>query len=188
MKIRKRRLKQCVYTETVHQNHSVRTMNYADPLCLTSHGIDVKPRPTQTPNTTGKVDCKNGVLKIVLSKLQQVDPSVLPSTIEYFITNILRGSKVLSTFELSRGYYPSIMGISRRKIPQKLLKAHTEREETREFERIVRSKAPDTIPSSQLLTGALILIYYHRYKQNEKDEWKRSRCRTSRGKLRLMPN
>lgn len=98
------------------------------------------------------------------------DKDAKPETIiarTSFMTNLFRGSKVMSAFQLVRGYAPSILGIPRRVVPQELLDSHTERETTPALERVMRSNMQRLVERTKLTERRDVLVYYKSSKQNE---------------------
>lgn len=141
---------------------------------LTKHSITIQPRPSRSSNKTGKVERNNGVFKTVLEKIQKADQKSTPQVLiarASFITNLMRGSKVMSAFQLARGYMPSILGIPRTIVTDELLDAHVERESIRALERIMRSKSPNTIDPQRLTAGTKICVFHKSTKHNEPNEW-----------------
>lgn len=57
----------------------------------------------------------------------------------HFTSNILYGSKLLSSFELVRGYTPSIEGTGKSAVPKFVIKAHKEMEARRLLARMLKS-------------------------------------------------
>lgn len=138
------------------------------------HEITVNPRPSRSSHKCGQVERNNGIFKLVVGKLQRADPKATPSNIiarASFVTNLLRGSRIMSSFQLARGYSPSVHGIPRRIMPQSLLDAHIEREATRALERVRKFNAPNTLSLSSMSTGDTVLVFYRSSKMNEADEW-----------------
>lgn len=141
---------------------------------LTMHSIHIHPRPSRSSNKTGRIERNNGVLRTVLDRMQRADINGNPETIlarASFITNLIRGSKTMCAFQLARGYMPSVLGIPKRVVSDELLQSHIERESVRALERILRSKAADTIDPLLLPTGTKVLIYHKSSKNNEPNEW-----------------
>lgn len=141
---------------------------------LTKHSITLHPRPSRSSNKTGKVERNNGVFKAVLDRLQKADEHAVPQVLiarASFLTNLFRGSKVMSAFQLARGFTPSILGIPRAIVSGELLDAHVERESIRALERIMKSKSPETIDHGQLTPGTKIATFHKSSKQNEPNQW-----------------
>eukprot|EP00171_Calliarthron_tuberculosum_P003150 IDg3150t1 len=62
-----------------------------------------------------------------------------------FISNVLYGNKVLSSFELVRGYTPSILGSGQRAIPKELREAHDAMVARRLLSRMMKSKSSKSL-------------------------------------------
>lgn len=141
---------------------------------LTRHSITIHPRPSRSSNKTGIVERNNGVLRTVIDKMQKADTNGTPEIIlarASFITNLLRGSKVMSAFQMARGYMPSILGIPRDIVTNDLLEAHIERESIRALERIMKSKSSDDTPNTQLTPGTKVMVFHKSTKHSEPNMW-----------------
>lgn len=141
---------------------------------LRLHNILINPRSSQTSHMTGIIELNNGVFKTVMSKFQMADTNAKPETLvarASFMTNLIRGSKYMSAYQMARGHTPSIFGIPRQMISQYVINAHIERESTRSIERLIKSKVSKTVNTAILTPGMKILVYYKRSKQNEVNEW-----------------
>lgn len=88
-----------------------------------------------------------------------------------FQTNVMRGSKLMSAFQMERGYKPSVLGIPRSIISEDILNIHVEHSSIREIERIMRFKSSETIDPNKMNMVNRILVYHKRSKQNEPNEW-----------------
>lgn len=129
---------------------------------LSSHSITLHTRPSRSSNKCGRVERNNGVFKFVLERLQKADATASADVLitrSSFMTNVFPGTKILSAFQVARGYFPSILGMPTRMSSQDLINAHTVRESTRALERILRSHSPTLIDRSQLHPGTEVLIY-----------------------------
>lgn len=70
----------------------------------------------RSSNKTGRIENNGGVLRELLERIQRADNLGNPLTIiarDSIITNHIRGSKVMSAFQPTRGYIPSVLGIPR---------------------------------------------------------------------------
>lgn len=156
-------IKQTLETCWIYKHGAPRRFSADHELCrpilrkfLDKHAIQLNPRPSRSSDKVGKVERNNGVFKMVLDRIQKSDTTANIDTIiarASFITNLLRGSKIMSAFQLVRGYAPSILGIPRQGVTQDLLSAHVDREATTAMERVMRSKDPNTINPQQLPPG-----------------------------------
>lgn len=152
---------------------------------LDSHGATFRPRPARRHNKVGIVERKHGTLKRILEKLQfeqsSADITQLLS-LATFLSNIFSGSRTMSAFELVRGYHPSILGVPPKHVSEELVSAYREQESVRALQRLLRARAPSTIPPSCLQPGTSVYFYYKSSKQNEADEWKTGQV------TRLLPS
>lgn len=141
---------------------------------LDEHAIKLNARPSRASNKTGRVERNNGVFKLILDRLQRADSKSAPDVLiarASFMTNLIRGSRIMNAFQLARGYAPSILGIPKRIMSEDLLHAHVERESTRALERIMRAKDARTLDQAQLPTGTDVFVYHHSSKHCEPNEW-----------------
>lgn len=94
---------------------------------LSTHNIEFKPRRARRHDKLGIVGRNIGVVKAILGKLtdeaNQISPEVLLSRVA-FLSNLFSGNRLLSSFELARGYSPSVFGIPTRHVSKDLLQAH----------------------------------------------------------------
>lgn len=144
---------------------------------LTSHEIVFKPRPARRHNKIGIVERKNGTIKTILAKLTDENSTADASTIlsrANLLANLFSGNRLLSSFELARGYRPSILGIPSTVVTADLLQAHKEQVAVRTLQRLLHSRAPNVIRPDLFNVGDDVWIYYRTSKQNEKDEWIRA--------------
>ena len=80
---------------------------------LKRNGIIARPRPARRHNKLGRVERKHRVIKLILSRLAHAYPqasSVWLVRFATFLSNVLYGNKLVSAFELARGYTPSLTG------------------------------------------------------------------------------
>jgi len=81
----------------------------------------VKARPARRHNKLGIVERKNGTLRTIIAKLDsdvtEAGPEVVVSRAA-FLSNMFSGSSVLSSFELVRGYSPSVVGIPKHMVSE----------------------------------------------------------------------
>lgn len=108
------------------------------------HSITIHPRPSRSYKKSGLIEHNHGEDSTILDLLQKSDYKGIRQVIlarASFITNLISVSKVLSSFELARGYITSILGFPIHIVSEDLFNAHIERESDRELGRIIRSKA-----------------------------------------------
>lgn len=87
-----------------------------------------------------------------------------------FLSNMFSDNRILSSFELVRGYSPSIMGIPHTIVTQELLNAHKEQVATRTLQRLMSSRALDALRKAMFNPGDDVWIFHRTTKQNEKVE------------------
>ena len=141
---------------------------------LAAHQIQFKPRPSRRHNKTGIVERKNGTIKRILSKLDDEQSSADTETIlarSAFFSNLFSGSKILSSFELVRGYCPSVVRLPRTIVTDDILQAHREQTAVRIFQRLLHSRIHDVNRSDHFKPGQPVWVFYKTSKQNEPVEW-----------------
>jgi len=126
---------------------------------MSERGARFVPLPARRHNKAGIVERKNRVVKDVLEKLDQdkghgtfKDKLVIAQ----FSSNILYGSKVMSSFEMVRGYTPSVNGSGNVPIPQEVRDAQMEMSARRLLATMLRSK-PNWKPEEDLQVGQVVL-------------------------------
>ena len=126
---------------------------------LLQHDIQYKPRPARRQNKLSHVERTNGTLKTILAKLNtdfsQADSMTLLSRAT-FLSNMFSGPKTLSSFQLSKGYSPSILGMPSTKITNELLEAHKEQTAVRALQILLDTRNPRTVPQEHLQPGRTI--------------------------------
>lgn len=76
-----------------------------------------------------------------------------------FFSNIFSGSTILSSFELVKGYSPSLLGIPTKVISQEILDAHKEQVATRAIQRLLKARSPNTPTAHMLPQGRKIYVF-----------------------------
>lgn len=141
---------------------------------LRAHDIRFNPRPVRRHNKIGIFERKNGTLKEIIHRL---DKDISTTSSENllarptFLSNMFSGSRLLSSFELTRGYSPSILGLQRNDISQELLDAHKEKVATRALQRLLRSRSHESPTPDMLKPNDVVWVFYNTSKQNEKVAW-----------------
>lgn len=141
---------------------------------LSTNSILFKPRPARRHNKLGVVERKNGVVKAILSKLNKEHSNTDAVTLvsrAAFLSNLFSGNKILSSFELVRGYSPSVVGIPKSQVTIELLNAHKEQAATCSLQRLLHSRCPTVISKELFNPGDPICVFYGSSKQNEAVEW-----------------
>ena len=110
-----------------------------DAFCAT-HSIKWQTRHPRRHNTIGVVERRNGVVRMVLERLVTGNDSLPPSArvgdgllLERanFLANLYVGNAVLSSFELFRGYAPSLVGMPAHFVSDADIEAHLQLTTTR---------------------------------------------------------
>lgn len=143
---------------------------------LAAHDIGFRSHPARRYNKVGIVERKNGTIKRILAKLEDESSDASAETIiarAVFLSNVFSGNRTLSSFELVRGYSPSILGLSTTAVTSELLQAHKEQIATRTMQKLINSRAPDVIRKEMCSEGDPVWIYYQSTKQKENTEWLR---------------
>lgn len=141
---------------------------------LQQHNITFLPRPARRHNKTGIVERNNGVFKAILKRVEREKTTATAMTLvarASFLGNMFSGSKVLSAFQLARGYSPSILGLPKSVVTPELLEAHREQVSIRAIHRILKARVPHTIPTRVLKPGTKVWVYFNTSKQNEATRW-----------------
>lgn len=74
---------------------------------LDSHNIILRSRPSRSSHKCGRIERNHGVFKSILKRIERSDTHATPTTIvarTSFLTNCMKGSKVMSAFQLVRGF------------------------------------------------------------------------------------
>lgn len=141
---------------------------------LIAHSVTFKPRPTRRHNKTGIVERKIQTVKEIIRRMDKEITSASAEEIvsrAIFMSNFFSGTHILSSFQLVRGYQPSILGIPPSTVPPDLLHAHTEQVATRALQRAMRSRSSTFAPQQAYKPGDVIWVWYATTKGNERDEW-----------------
>lgn len=144
---------------------------------LNTRKVSFKPRPARRHNKLGIVERKNSTVKMILAKLSDEPNEDTTATLierAAFLLNMFSGSKILSSFELARGYRPSIMGIPQRIVKADILNAHKEQVAVRTLQRLLHSRAPNVVKQELFNKDDPVWVYYKSTKQNERNEWVRA--------------
>lgn len=141
---------------------------------LSVHDMQFQPRPARRHNKVGIVERKNGTLKTIIRRLDHDISTADDDTIlarATFLSNMFSGSRLLSSFELVRGYSPAVLGLPKTVVSQKLINAHKEQVATRALQRLLHSRSHDSPTPDMFQPGADVWVFYNTSKQNEKTEW-----------------
>lgn len=131
---------------------------------LKVHAVCIRPRPARRHNRTGIVEGNNGVFKAIFYRPEKETPSATaPELVSRapFLSNLFTGSSMLSSFQLARGYSPSILGLPPTRVTQELLDAHYEQTALRAIQKLMHARDNNVIPSRLLPTGTEVYVYYN---------------------------
>jgi hypothetical protein len=131
------------------------------------HDIAWSPRLPRRHNSISLVERRIGVIKQVLERLVVFNDSLTPGQrtphVELlqqanFLVNIYVGTGTLSSFQVSRGYEPSLLGMPPTVVTQDMLAAHQQLVAVRALSRLLRSKRFDPY-SSQLRFNQEVYVH-----------------------------
>ena len=124
--------------------------------------IKLIPAPSRRHNKAGVVERKNRVIKDILEKLTDTNlkqernfNNILAKSV--FLSNIMHGNRLLSSFEMVRGYTPSLSGTGSLKVPLMILQAEQEMQARRLLARVLKSR-PLPKPKPDVNVGDQVLI------------------------------
>lgn len=187
-------------TEWLYHHGAPKTFSADPEFCkpvferfLRSHNIELRERPSRTSWKNGLVERNNGTFKRVLDRIARENTTASPSTLvarASMMTNVFHGSSVMSSFQLARGYAPSLAGVPSNVVPQELLDAQVQMSAARAVQRLLKAQNPPLTGRDTLPRGTLVWVYYNTSKQNEPVGWVRAvvesagehvvRCRRSK--------
>ena len=128
---------------------------------MKKRGSSFLPVPSRRHNKTGVVERKNREVK---DSFEQLENDTLHSkfsawnkmSLAQFTSNILYGGKLLSAFEMVRGYTPSIEGSAQKQVPKEIWAAFQEMEARRLLARMLKSKSTKSL-GSDIHVGEMVL-------------------------------
>ncbi len=123
---------------------------------LRNHGILFEERPARRHNKIGIVESGHNGIRLFVQRLlkdaeynlEKYGLSIPKQEIlskATFLCNTLRGNAKLSSFELARGYSPSLAGLPQTNTSKEMLAAYYEQQSKRALTRMLRSHAPRVI-------------------------------------------
>eukprot|EP00177_Eucheuma_denticulatum_P007832 GFKZ01014258.1.p1 GENE.GFKZ01014258.1~~GFKZ01014258.1.p1 ORF type:complete len:1202 (-),score=97.36 GFKZ01014258.1:1881-5486(-) len=145
---------------------------------LNTHYITLKPRPARRHNKTGVAERKIQTIKRIIERLDKETSSCSRDMIvarAIFLSNFFSGSTILSSFQLARGYQPSIIGIPHSIVSQDVLDAHVEQCATRALQRAMKARDPNVDRCAAYKTGDDVWVWYATTAGNQRDEWIRAK-------------
>ncbi len=148
---------------------------------LRNHGILFEERPARRHNKIGIVESgHNGIRLFVQRLLKDAEYNRLNYGLcipkqeilskATFLCNALRGNAKLSSFELARGYSPSLAGLPQTQTSKETLAAYYEQQSKRALTRMLRSNAPRVI-KADLLPPRTPVYYF--VKEAKQGKWKK---------------
>ena len=114
---------------------------------LIRSNIRLLPPPARRHNKNGKIERKHRTIRWIIKK-------------SCFLTNIFYGSKLVSAFELARGYTPKLLGkggISN--LPKGIIEAYLDSQATRKLQKVLSSNHTTKIVPNCIRVGDRILGY-----------------------------
>lgn len=138
------------------------------------HGIHVNERPARSSHKNGRVERSNGVFKTVFEKLCKektkagIELLVARSS---FISNLIFGRSTVNSFQLARGYLPSIAGLPSSWLTEDILNTHIKMSAYRAIQQASKTRIRSTVPSSMIKGGDTIYIFYESTNKSVKVEW-----------------
>lgn len=108
---------------------------------MKKHGVQSCSQPSRSAYKIGSVERNNGIMKGIIVNLDKNGnggSASISFSRSSLIINCLIGSKLMSSFQLLKGYNPSILGIPSSTGTYYILQVHIKIEEAREMERAIR--------------------------------------------------
>lgn len=133
-------------------------------------GIEFNPTPARRHNKLGVVERKNAVLRVLIQRLL-LDSSHASSTrgvtvdhVEIlsratYLSNILLGGKLLSSFELARGFTPQIAGLPKTKLSEEIIESHREQVARRALHILRKSHPPAVTGAKDFEKGERVYFF-----------------------------
>ena len=128
-----------------------------------SKRIKLSPIPARRHNKAGVVERKNRVVKNILERLDS-DPNYNGYSFESrlslteFISNVMYGNKVASSFEMARVFTPGIGGLAPQPIPNTIRVAYEETQARRLLKRIMKSGPAQKSSQNMYEVGERVLV------------------------------
>ena len=91
-----------------------------------------------------------------------------------FFSDMFSGTKILSSFQLARGYSPSILRIPTTRVTKELLDRHKAAMATRALQKAIRSRSVNAPEPRFFSPGDEIWAYYKTSNRGEKADWIRA--------------
>lgn len=141
---------------------------------LSAHQVELQCRPSRSSHKNGKVERNNGIFKNILERLSKektVANEHLLVKRASFLTNMFHGSSLVSSFQLARGYSPSLLCIPAKIVPVMLIEAYKQTSAARALNKVLRAHNFSTLSENSIDANTDVWIFYKSSKQNEKNEW-----------------
>jgi hypothetical protein len=126
-------------------------------------GITYLRAPARRHQAIGVVETRHRVLRRIISRLPMFQHGAEISLHERlshatFLSNILLGGKRLSSFELARGYFPSLLGLPCRGVSEVMFDLHQDASMRRAVHLFLQSASRSTLTQASLPRGTP--VYY----------------------------
>lgn len=122
-------------------------------------------RPARSFYKNGIVERNSEGFEEALDCLAKENTDASPAKIvdrALFLTSIFKESRILSTFELARGYLPSVAGILPAMVPYQLLGAHVKMAATRAVHKTLKTKTESILSLVTLKKEMRVWIFLTR--------------------------
>lgn len=146
---------------------------------LKTYDISFNRRPARRHQKMGSIESSNFVLRMITEKIladedYQLKKFATKTPIEVilskavFVSNIMYGQKLVSPFELARGFTPSIACFPKSPVDETLVKAHREQVARRAIHKLLRSKRNNACLPTAFQKGDKIYFFE---KQTKFGKW-----------------
>jgi Reverse transcriptase (RNA-dependent DNA polymerase) len=126
-------------------------------------GIKFVRTPARRHQTIGIAETRHRVLRRLVSRLSTASfgrPLSLAERLSHatFLSNIMLGGKILSSFEQARGYFPSLLGLPCRGVSQDMLEIHQDSIMRKAVHLFLRSASRNTLTHAALPPGTAVFF------------------------------
>ena len=134
--------------------------------------IKFEPLPALLHNKPGVVERNNVVVRVLIQRGQRLKDSAHFSRTRseasgrdeilsraVYLSNILYGIKTLSSFEMTRGYTPALVGLPQIKLSAELITAHTEQVARRALRLLENTNQPHVLKPEHIVRGELVYFF-----------------------------
>lgn len=129
---------------------------------LNKNSIRWNPRPARRHSKVGIVERKNRVIKSIMERLVLANPEISAEELvarASFLSNVFAGSRIASSFEMARGYTPSIAGLPQHPVSERIVQAHRARTARRALQKLLSSHSRISVDRHAIKPGRKILIF-----------------------------